>query len=77
MSSISIQLTPAEALILFDWLTVITETDDSPAFSDGAEELAALRVLGQLESTLVEPFSPEYKALLQRAKLELTGEKKD
>jgi hypothetical protein len=67
---ITIELDPAEALVLFDFLT---------RFSDKAtleiEDQAEARVLWDvcclLERQLVEPFMPDYYNLLEKARDEV------
>lgn len=67
---VTITLTRAEALVLFEWLHRL---DDEPGNVDDAEQIALWRLSGALERTLSEPFAPDYRTLLQRARAALTG----
>lgn len=65
--TITLTLTPAQALVLFEWLS---RNDSAEAFSfeDSAEQQVVWSIEGQLESTLVEPLSEDYKSLLDQAR---------
>ena len=62
-----------EALVLFEMLT---NFDYQPALHIGgqAERLALIRLHGILEKTLVEPFMPDYLALIEAARSRLGTE---
>ena len=62
-----LKLSKAEALVLLEWLANLDSLQTSP-FSHPAEEKVLWTVEGQLESILVEPFAPNYKELLSRAR---------
>jgi hypothetical protein len=68
--TVNIQLTRAEALVLFEWLARTTDAGAVPV-DDPAEELVLWRIEGQLESTLAEPFAPNYKAVVEAAREEV------
>ena len=71
--TVNIRLRKSEALILFELLADFG--DQSTIILRGrAERLALARLHGALEKTLVEPFSEEYKALLDKARAELEQE---
>jgi hypothetical protein len=72
--SITLRLTQAEALILFEWLARHDALDTFPS-DDAAEEQVFLRIHGQLESTLSEPFQANYKELLADARQTILREK--
>jgi len=65
-----IQLSGAEALVLFDllWRFVQHET---LAIEDQAEERALWNLQCRLERQLVEPFRPDYPELLAKARDQL------
>ena len=56
-------LTRDEAVVLFEWLARFNAKQDYQ-FEDQAEQ----RVLWNLESTLVEPFKPDYDEVLASAR---------
>ncbi|GEM_PF-4194860 len=62
-----INLTSAEALVLFERLFRILHDNGSAEFQNQAEELTAASVLCQLESALTEPLAENYHELLQKA----------
>ncbi|MEH1102116.1 hypothetical protein [Micromonospora sp. CPCC 205561] len=71
-----LRLTRDEALVLFEWLyRTDAATDD---FADLVEDQAEQRVLWNLtcllERELVEPFSPRYTELVERARARLRDE---
>ena len=63
----------AEALVLFEMLSDF-DNQSSIQPIGAAERLALLRLHGALERTLVEPFMPNYKELVNEAKLLLVDE---
>ena len=62
-----IQLDADAALVLFELLARSDETDRFE-FEDAAETQAMVLLHGALERALVEPFHPDYKALVQAAR---------
>jgi len=65
-------LTADEALIVFEWLSTREEAGSLAAIAEGEPELRALRgLLCMLESTLVEPFQPDYAELVEAARRRL------
>jgi len=69
---VRLQLTKDEALVLFEWLAQrdeerARENTESDAPLD-AEELVLTKIHGILEKSLVEPFDPNYGALLAAAR---------
>jgi hypothetical protein len=68
--TITMTIGRAEALVLFEMLTDFYR---QPVLEiDGpAERLALVRLYGALEKTLVEPFMPDYRALVAAARSEL------
>ena len=67
---IKIELLNDEALVLFECLARLDETDSFPV-QYHAEELAFWQLHGQLEMTLVEPFDPKYREIIAAAKARL------
>jgi hypothetical protein len=67
MTKHNIELTHAEALVLFEW---ITRNDNAETFSfaDEAEQRVIWKIEALLEKILVEPLSPEYEHLLAAAR---------
>ena len=64
---VNLQLTPDEALVLFEFLSRFSDTG-SPAVEDQAEQGALWNLTCLLEEQLVEPFRPDYRALLLAAR---------
>ena len=67
-----LELTRAEALVLFEWLAKVDQAGRMPV-EHPSEEQVLWRIEGQLESALTEPFSPDYKELLTAARKEVSG----
>ena len=66
---VTLELTSAEALVLFELLSRWEETDaPSVPLMDHAEWEVLWRINGRLESALAEPFRPDYLDLLERAR---------
>jgi len=69
--TITLTIGKAEALVLFDFLADFHQ-QSSLSFNDNAERLALVRLHGALESTLLEPFSPDYRENIAAARNDLT-----
>jgi hypothetical protein len=69
---VPIELSPDEALVLFEFLSRFSDTG-SLAVEDPAEEQALVRLLGLLEKRLAEPFRPDYRELVRQARDRLRG----
>lgn len=67
---IAIELSAAEALVLFEFLSQYSDKDEL-VIVDQAEQRVLWHICGQLESILVEPFMPNYLALLSKARGEV------
>ena len=65
--AVLLTLSKAEALVLFEWLASLDESQ-MPPFAHPSEEKVLWKVEGQLESVLVEPFAPNYRELLTQAR---------
>lgn len=61
-----IELGHAEALVLFEFLCRLDDSEDWP--TDPAEQLALWRLAGALEKTLAEPLMADYQQLLGDAR---------
>jgi len=66
-NEVILQLSPDEALVLFEWVTRFNKTR-SPAFDDQAEERVLWDLESRLESALAEPFRKDYAAALAGAR---------
>jgi uncharacterized membrane protein YfbV (UPF0208 family) len=67
--NVTLVLTPAEALVLFELLSRWAETDAACVPLDHQAEYRVLwDILARLESTLAEPFMPDYQDWLDRAR---------
>jgi hypothetical protein len=64
---IHLDLSRDEALVFFEWLTRFNKAENA-VFEDQAERRVLWDVESMLESTLVEPFDPNYRELLARAR---------
>ena len=64
---VTLQLTNAEALVLFEWLARV-DSSESLTFEDQAEQEVLWRVECMLERALVEPFEANYNELLDEAR---------
>lgn len=67
---VSLELTPSEALVLFEFLSRFSN-EDVLKLEDQAEERVLWDLCASLESILVEPFADNYKDLLERARVEV------
>ena len=66
-SSVTLELTDEEALVLFDWLA--RSTGGKPAaFVDQAEQRVLWDIESMLESVLLAPISPDYNSQLAAAR---------
>ena len=68
-----LELTDDQALVFFEWLSRLDESDSAPCEHE-SEQLVLWALHGQLEKTLSEPFRPDYKALVERARARISGE---
>jgi len=66
-ADLQLEVSRDEALVLFE---LLARFQDSGTLSvqHPAEFLALSQIAGQLEKTLAEPFAPEYRELLDRAR---------
>lgn len=67
MKKVSLELTQAEALVLFDWL-VRSGKDERIDVEDDAEQQVLWTVEAQLEKQLAEPLAPDYSERLAAAR---------
>jgi len=64
---VTLTLTKAEALVLFEWLAR-TDGAESLPVEDPSEQQVLWRIEGQLEKVLVEPLRPDYAELVADAR---------
>ena len=64
---ICVELSRAEALVLFEFLYRFSDKEQL-AIADQAEERVLWNIHGSLEQTLVEPFMRNYDELLEEAR---------
>lgn len=64
---VTIELTKDEALVFFEWLVRLDESDGN-ATKDEAEQKVLWTLEGRLEKALSEPLAPNYRELLAAAK---------
>ena len=67
MKKLSLELTQAEALVLFEWLTR-NDKADRLGVDDDSEQRVLWSVEAQLEKQLVETLAPNYSELLAAAR---------
>jgi hypothetical protein len=67
---ISLTLSKQEALVLFEWLAKV-EPMGTTVFQHLSEEKVLWKIQGQLESTLQEPFAPNYDDLVSQARADV------
>jgi len=67
-----LELTRADALVLFEWLHSHEEAGTTPG--DKAERIALWALSCALERVLAEPFSAEYVESIEAARAELTSD---
>ena len=65
--SVPISLTPAEALVLFEWLSRWQESEQFSIIHP-SEERVLWDLTAQLERQLVEPIQPDYTTKLNDAR---------
>jgi hypothetical protein len=65
--AVAIQLSPDEALVVFDWLSRFNESGDG-TFRDQAEQRVLWDIHAALESSLAAPLDSQYDLLLAAAR---------
>jgi hypothetical protein len=70
---VNLELTRAEALVLFEWL-VRTDSAEAIPIEDKAEQKVFWKLEAALEKSLREPLLPDYSQLLAAARQEVRGE---
>jgi len=65
---VRLNLSRDEAIVLFEWLTRFNKLDDT-SFADQAEQRVLWDMEAMLETTLHEPFRPDYEAHLAQARM--------
>jgi hypothetical protein len=71
---VTLELTADEALVLFAWLSRSSPSDQPVPYADRAEQIALGNLECLLERVLVEPFDPDYAALVESARAALRGQ---
>ena len=64
---VSVELSPDEGLVLFEWLSTRTDKNDFP-FEHVAEQRIVWDLTASLDSVLAEPFQPDYSDRLKAAR---------
>jgi hypothetical protein len=70
--TVGISLTPEEALVFFDWLARLNESD-ALRFDHPAEQRVLWDLEAILEEKLVTPFKPDYAELVEKARRTVVG----
>jgi hypothetical protein len=68
-----LELTNDQALVLFEWLSRLDESN-SVSYEHEADRQVLWSLQGQLEKSLIEPFQPDYKNLVDKARSRIVGE---
>ena len=66
--SVTLTLSKQQALVLFEWASNLDSTKHE-IFQHPAEEKVIWDITAQLEKALVEPFAPNYRVLLDNARI--------
>jgi hypothetical protein len=69
---IGLELTPAEALVLFEWLAR-SDSENTLPVAHAAEQQVLWSLEGQLERVLQEVLSADYQTLLEEARRKVVG----
>ena len=67
-----VELTDDQALVFFEWLSRLEESDAAPCEHE-AERQVLWALHGQLEKALTEPFRPDYRSLVEKARSRISG----
>lgn len=70
--NVTVFLTRSEALVFFEWLAALGETEEQ-RLADDAEQAVLWKIEGQLESAMPEVLAPNYQMLLKNAKRDIQG----
>jgi hypothetical protein len=65
---LALKLTRNEAIVLFEWLHRFNTAEADHGFEDQAEQRVLWDMEATLESTLTEPFDPDYQQILVAAR---------
>jgi len=65
---VTLALSRDEAIVFFEWLTRFN-SKEGQRFEDQAEQRVLWNLQASLESTLTEPFKPDYAQILEAARL--------
>lgn len=67
-ASISVQFSSDEALVFFEWLQYFNKLERSDLIQDQSETRVLFDLESELETILVETFSPDYLRILQESR---------
>ncbi len=73
IEKINIQISSSEALVLFEFLSRFRDNERLDIV-DQSEERVLWDILADLETKLIDPFKPDYQALLEKARNEVRDE---
>lgn len=68
---VSIELSTDRALVLFDWLSRMGESNSPTAFEDQAEQRVVWDTISVLETLLSQTFREDYHELVEAARASL------
>jgi hypothetical protein len=68
---IIIELTNDEALVLFEFIIRLNQTESKSDVRDLAEQKVLWAIETQLEKVLIDPFKPDYLKILEEARSRL------
>ena len=71
---LNLKITKDESLVLFDFLSRFNQSEHKEIFEDQAEQKTLWIIEGQLEKQLAEPFTPDYKDIINEARKQIRDE---
>lgn len=73
-SKLIIEINKDEALVIFDWLYRLIETEKKTSTKLSAEYQALANLEALLEQQLAEPFDPNYQQIVEDARSRIIGD---
>ena len=70
--TVTLTLSRDEALVFFEWLAGFDSDARAPA-DESAERKVLWKMEGQLEKSMVEPLAPNYRQLVEDAKMRVSS----
>jgi hypothetical protein len=73
-TSVTLELSADEALVLFDWLARTSAANRPAPFADPAEQRVLWNLECMLERAVAQTFDPDYSSLVDTARAALRGQ---